>query len=56
MGIKNTAWEQAACAQGSSEIKDGRQKGQLGQVTISVLQHWTEGHMPTAMEVGLMSA
>lgn len=55
-GIKDTAWEQVGCAQGRSELKHHRQKGQLGQVTISLLQYWTESHMPTAMKVGLVSA
>lgn len=55
-GIKDTAWEQGACAQSRSGLKGGGQKGQLDQVTISVLQHWTEGRMPRAMEVDLLSA
>lgn len=36
VGIKDTGWEQAACVHGSPELKYGRQKGQSGQVTISV--------------------
>lgn len=34
MGIKDTAWERAACVQGSPELKYGRQKGQSDQLTI----------------------